>query len=93
MFRNILIQLNHVDHQRSISKLRSCLVLHPKTFYLSHRIFRYMHKTLNVDKKLIAQFGYKALFSSKTTKKFQDSPSQRILWHMYGILNIDENKN
>jgi hypothetical protein len=31
-----------------------------KTFTPSHQIFRYMHKTLNIDKKkLIAQFAWK----------------------------------
>jgi len=25
-------------------------------------------------------------------KKFQDSPSHRILWHMHKVLNIDKNK-
>jgi len=35
-----------------------------------------------------------ALFSSPSkSKSFQDSPSHRILWHMYETLNIDENKN
>jgi len=27
------------------------------------------------------------------SKKFQDSPSHRILRHMHKILNLDENKN
>ena len=36
----------------------------------------------------------KALFSSpKNLKNFQDFPSHRILRHMHGALNTDENKN
>ena len=35
-----------------------------------------------------------AVFNSpRKSKSFQDSPSHRILWHMYEALNIDENKN
>jgi hypothetical protein len=35
-----------------------------------------------------------ALFSSpQKAKSFQDFPSHRILRHMHGVLNIDENKN
>ena len=30
---------------------RSCLVPHSKFFYLSHRIFRHIHRTLNINKK------------------------------------------
>ena len=40
--------------------------------------------------KLIGEIATKALFSFK---KIQDSSSHRILRHMYGALNIDENKN
>jgi hypothetical protein len=29
----------------------------------------------------------------KKLKKIQDFPSSRILCHMHGVLNIDENKN
>jgi hypothetical protein len=35
----------------------------------------------------------KYLRACSVFKKFQDSPSHRILRHMHGALNIDENKN
>ena len=31
--------------------VRLCLVSHSKNFHPSHRIFRHMHRTLNIDKK------------------------------------------
>ena len=34
-----------------------------------------------------------ASFSLPKTKTFQDSPSHRILRHMYKALNVDKNKN
>ena len=41
--------------------LGSCLVSHPKNFHPSYRIFRHIHRTLNIDKnKLITQFGLKS---------------------------------
>jgi len=39
-------------HTSRLCKIRPCLVLHPKIFHPSHRIFRHMHGTLNVDKKV-----------------------------------------
>jgi len=42
----------------------------------------------------LGRFQLKALFSSsKKLKKIQDSPSHRILRHIYKTLNIDKNKN
>jgi hypothetical protein len=32
------------------------------------------------------------LWPCLVSKKFQDSPSHRILWHMHGVLNIDKTK-
>jgi len=46
------------------------------------------------DRRRHAIYTFKVLFSSPENQKiFKDSPSHRILWHMYKILNIDENKN
>ena len=37
---------------QTLVSLRPCLVPHLKIFHPSHRIFRHMHGTLNVDKKI-----------------------------------------
>ena len=51
---------------------------------------------VSIDLRVKWIFLIEALFSShqnQNPKNFQDSPSHRILRHMYEALNIDKNKN
>jgi len=61
---------------------------------MSYKSSELAHKGVPNTEIIIISMDIKALFSSpQKTKTFQDSPSHRILRHMHGALNIDENKN
>ena len=54
-----------------------------------------MYEILHIDKKITNYIFrmYGLVYFHLKPKIFQDSPSHRIFKRMYGVLNIDENKN